>query len=160
MKLIHNATRSALLAGLALALFAGLGAAATAADMTKAVDYRQNIMKSIGANAADIGLMLKGEVPFSDAQVAAHATAINALAKIIPDAVPAGSDVGKTYAKPEIWTHMDEFKKYAAALETESAKLIKVAEAGGDAKAVQAQVAVMGKEACGACHKAFRKPLQ
>jgi cytochrome c556 len=160
MKLTRNPVRSAVLVGLALLVFAGLGAVATAADMNKAVDYRQNIMKSIGANAADIGLMLKGDVPFSASQVAAHAGAINALAKILPDAIPAGSAVGESKLKPEVFDHLDEFKKYATALDTESAKLVQIAQSGGDAKAVGAQVGVMGKEACGACHKAFRKPLQ
>lgn len=160
MILTQQTIRIAGLVGAALGAFVAAGTIATAADMTKAVDYRQNVMKSIGANAADIGMMLKGDVPFSDTQVVAHATAINALAKIIPDIVPAGSDVGKSNLKPEVWQHMDEFKKYAAALETESAKLIQIAQAGGDAAAVGAQVGAMGKAACGACHKEFRKPLQ
>jgi len=38
----------------------------------------------------------------------------------------------------------------------ESAKLAKVAE-GGDMKAFGAQYKAMAKNACGACHKAFRE---
>lgn len=147
------------LAGFSVLALALGGAAATAADMAKAIQYRENVMKSNGANVADIGLMLKGEVPFSKERVVAHATAINAMAKIIPDLFPAGSDVGKTNAKPELWQHMDEVKTLASRLETESAKLIEVAKTG-DQKAVAAQVGVMGKEACGACHQKFRKPLK
>jgi cytochrome c556 len=153
--------KTAWFAGLSVLAIAVGTAGAMAADMGKAIEYRQNLMKSIGGNAADITLMLKGEVPFSAEQVAAHATAINALAKIIPDAVPAGSgpEAGKTYAKPEIWQKMDDFKAHANTLVTESAKLIQVAKSG-DQAAIGKQVGVMGKEGCGGCHQTYRTPLK
>ncbi len=149
------------LAGLAALVLAGSIAAGKAEDMAKVIEYRQNLMKSNGANAADIGMMLKGDVPFDAKNVVAHAEAIHALSTLIVGAFPKGSgpEAGKTQAKDEIWTHWDDFQKIAMALETESAKLIEVAK-GGDMKAIAAQVGAMGKAGCGACHTAFRKPLQ
>ncbi|HLI11196.1 MAG TPA: cytochrome c [Alphaproteobacteria bacterium] len=135
--------------------------AVLAADMGKVIEYRRNVMKAIGAHAADIVLILKGEVPFGASDILAHAEAINAMSKLVPALVPPGSgpEAGDTNAKPEIWQNMDKFKADAERLQTESAKLVEVAKSG-DMKAIGAQVAVLGKEACGACHKEFRKPLK
>ncbi len=153
--------KTAWLAGLsALVLAAGV-AASGAEDMAKIIDYRQNLMKTNGAQAADIGMILKGEVPFGAENVVAHAEVIHALSKLIPEVFPKGSDAaaGKTRAKDEIWTKWDDFKKDAMALETESAKLVEVAKTG-DMKAIAAQVSAMGKQACGACHEDFRAKSQ
>lgn len=140
---------------------AGWTAAPKAADMAKVIEYRQNVMKSLGSHAADIGLVVKGEVPFKAEHVVAHAEAINAMSKLLPDLTPkgSGSEAGKTRIKDEVWQKPDELKKYVNALQTESAKLVEIAK-GGDMSAIGAQVGVMGKQACGACHEEFRKPAQ
>ena len=154
---MNRIMRTALLAGFsALALAVGV-VASGAEDMAKIIDYRQNIMKSNGAQAADILMIIKGDVPFGATNVEAHAEVIHALSKLVLDAFPKGSGTaaGKTRAKDEIWSDWDGFKKDAMALETESAKLVEVAK-GGDMKAIADQVAVMGKDGCGACHKDFR----
>jgi cytochrome c556 len=137
------------------------GAAAFAQDMGKIIEYRRNVMKSLGAHAGDIVLILKGQVPFGNDHILAQAEAIHAMSKLIPDLVPQGSgtEAGETNALPAIWQNMDKFKALAAKLETESAKLVEIAK-GGDKKAIADQVTVMGKEACGACHHDFRKPQQ
>lgn len=145
---------------LGLAMTVG-GLTASAQDMAKMIEYRQNLMKSIGANAGDIVLMLKGQVPFNAKHVEAHAESIHAMSALIVDATPKGSgqEAGKTRAKDEIWKEWDDFKKYAGVLQTESAKLIEVAKAG-DPKTIGDQVGVMGKQACGACHEEFRVPAK
>ncbi|MFI4988407.1 MAG: c-type cytochrome, partial [Alphaproteobacteria bacterium] len=124
-------------------------------------DYRQNIMKANGVNAADIAMILKGEVPFDAKNVVAHAEAIHALSTLVAAAFPkgSGSGAGKTRAKDEIWTQWDDFTKLAMALESESAKLVEVAKTG-DMKAIAAQVGALGKNACGACHNDFRQAAQ
>ena len=154
---MNRIVRTALLAGFsAVALAAGV-AASGAEDMAKIIDYRQNLMKSNGQQAADIGMILKGDVPFGAMNVVAHAEVIHALSRLVLEAFPKGSGTaaGKTRAKDEIWSDWDGFKKDAMALETESAKLVEVAK-GGDMKAIADQVAALGKNACGACHKDFR----
>jgi len=141
----------------ALALAAGIPASG-AEDMQKIIDYRQNVMKANGAQSADIAMIIKGEVPFGAKNVVAHAEVLHELSMLVLDAFPKGSGpaAGKTRAKDEIWTRWDEFAKDAKAFETESAKLVAVAK-GGDMKAIADQVAALGKEACGACHKDFRE---
>jgi len=148
------------LAILALGVAAG-SAAYAAGDMAKAIEYRRNLMKAIGGHAADIGLIVKGEVPYGAPHILAHAEAINAMSKLIVEATPKGSgpEAGDTNAKDDIWQKWDDFKAAAARLDTESAKLVQVAK-GGDMKAIGAQVAAMGKNACGGCHTEFRKPLK
>lgn len=96
--------KTAWLAGLSVLVLAADVSASGAEDMAKILDYRQNIMKTNGAQAADIGMILKGEVPFGAANVVAHAEVIHALSKLIPDAFPKGSGAaaGKTRAKDEI----------------------------------------------------------
>jgi cytochrome c556 len=134
----------------------------SAQDMSKVIEYRRNVMKANGANAADIVLILKGQVPFNSQHIVAHAQAINEMSKLIPDLVPPGSgpEAGvETNAKPEIWQNMDKFKEFAENLQAASAKLVEVAKSG-DMKAIADQVGVMGKEGCGACHEDFRKPLK
>jgi cytochrome c556 len=154
---MNRIVRTALLAGFsALALAAGV-AASGAEDLAKIIEYRQNLMKTNGAQAADILMIIKGEVPFGAKNVVAHAEVIHALSRLILDAFPKGSGAaaGKTRAKDEIWTDWEGFTKDAMALEMQSAKLVEIAK-GGDMKAIADQVAVLGKDACGACHKDFR----
>ena len=134
-------------------------AAANAQDMGKVIEYRRNLMKADGAHAADILLIMKGQVPFNAEHIVAHAEAIHAMSMLYTDIVPPGSgpEAGDTNALPSIWQNMDRWKEYSLRLQTESAKLVEVAKTG-DKKAIADQISVMGKEGCGACHKDFRKP--
>lgn len=152
---------TACLAGAFGVALAGVALQGQAADMAKAIEYRQNVMKSIGSNVDNIVLMIKGQVPFNAQHVVVFAEDINNLSKLIPDLVPPGSgpEAGDTRAKPEIWQKMDEFKADAEKLTTESAKLIEVAK-GGDQAATFQQAVAMGKDACGGCHESFRKPKE
>jgi len=141
-----------------LALAVG-GAAASAQDMAKVIEYRRNLMKADGAHAADILLIMNGQVPFNGQHIVAHAEAIHAMSMLYLDIVPPGSgpEAGDTNALPSIWQNMDRWKEYTVKLQTESAKLVEVAKTG-DKKAIADQIGVIGKEACGACHQDFRKP--
>ncbi len=154
------AVKSVLAAGLCTTVML-VGAAAYAQDMGKVIEYRRNVMKSLGAHAADIGLILKGQVPYGTDHILAQAEAIHAMSTLVPSLVPPGSgpEAGESNALPAIWQDMDKFKAIAGKLESESAKLVEVAKAG-DKQAIGAQVQVMGKEACGACHQDFRKKPQ
>jgi cytochrome c556 len=158
MRRIIGAVYVAGIFGLALT---GAALEGWAADMAKAIEYRQNVMKINGSSLDNIVLMIKGQVPFNAQQVVVYAETINSLSKIIPDLVPPGSgpEAGDTRAKPEIWQKMDEFKAAAAKLTSESAKLIEIAK-GGDQAATFQQAAAMGKNGCGGCHEPFRKPKE
>jgi cytochrome c556 len=146
--------------GMSLAFLLGGAAAGVAQDKLADVTQRQNFMKAQGADVKAITEYSKGQ---GDQQKAL--TAVNDLlarAPKIADQFPAGTSAtdfpGKTKAKPEIWTDMDNFKKIPTALQGEEVKL-KAAIEGGDPKAVAAQLGATGKAGCGACHSKYRLPL-
>ena len=120
------------------------------------IKYRQAVMKAIGGHTGAIAGVVKGEVSFVG-DVAAHARGINEMSKLITHMFPAGTDnvtMKDTRALPAIWEDKGKFDAAAKGLESESAKLIDVAQ-GGDVAAIGAQLQNVGK-ACGACHKPFR----
>lgn len=134
---------------------AGVVSGVSAADEpAMTIGYRQTVMKGLGAHITAVAMVAKGEVSHAG-DVAAHAQAMAALAKMIPAGFPKGSDAGaKTGAKAEIWKDWDKFVAAAKTLEDQSMKLAEVA-AGGDVGAIGAQLGEVGK-ACGGCHEPFR----
>ncbi|MBT3306197.1 MAG: cytochrome c [Alphaproteobacteria bacterium] len=123
-----------------------------------AIKHRQSVMKAVGGHMGAMAAILKGQVPFTK-DLKGHAHAMAELAKIAARVFPEGSDFGETRAKEDVWSKPKEFAKVVQAFITESAKLAKVSE-GGDMAAFGAQFKAMGKNACGACHKAFREKKQ
>jgi len=152
--------KNVLTIGMALALagvMAGLSASTAFAQGNAAgvIQYRQKVMSAQSGHLGGIGQILKNGLDFT-AHIPQHAQAIADLAKLIPDLFPDGTQKGKTDALSEIWQDRDDFKDKARALETEAAKLARVA-LSGDASAIGPQVKKVGK-ACGACHKKYRQP--
>jgi cytochrome c556 len=149
---------TAMVAGAVLATGV-LSGAAQADDAMNVIAYRQNVMKGIAAHITQIAMVAKGEVSFTD-QVAGNARSIATSAMAIPSVFPEGTAMGatdaKTEAKPEIWQQWDKFTAAAENLQVQANKLADIAEGGGDAAAIGAQLGELGK-ACGGCHDAFRK---
>lgn len=143
---------------IAVVLAATLGAPSQAADEpANLIKYRQATMRAVGAHMAMIVAPLSGEVSFTN-EIADNALAINQLSKNLARLFPEGSGekAGETRALPSIWAKWDKFEAAIKTLDEESAKLAEVAESG-DMAAIGAQVAVLGKQGCGGCHKPFRK---
>ena len=145
--------------GAMAAVMAGTGivsGASAADDPAKVIGYRQAVMKGLAAHITAVAMVAKGEVSYAG-HVAGHAQSMAALAKLIPEVFPAGSEKAEgveTEAKPEVWKEWDKFAAAAKTLEEQSAKLAEVA-AGGDVAAIGAQLGEVGK-ACGGCHDPFR----
>lgn len=143
---------------LAMGVCAGLAQQALAAgEPENVIKYRQSVMGALGGHAGAIAGVVKGEVGFTD-HVAAHARAISETSKLVVEVFPEGtSDAAgfDTRALPKIWEDWSGFKEAAEKLEAESAKLVEIAENGGDTRAIGAQFVAVGK-ACGGCHKPFR----
>lgn len=151
--------------GLAVIVGAGFFAiqeftgSASADDMQAAVDARQALMKDNSAKMKAMGAVI--ETKSGDmAAMAQLAAGLQANAMKIPDLVPKGTSLadmpGKSYAKPEIWDHIDDFKAAAAVLATEAGKLADAAKSG-DMAAFAAQYDITGEKACGGCHTQFRQ---
>ena len=153
-KLLGAAAFGALAAMIAFTTVTTVGAADEPANVIK---YRQKVMSGISAHIGSIAAVLSGEVSYTG-HVAAHARAMHDASLMIDDIFPAGSGVGETRAKPEIWQNRAKFEAATKAFQAASKELARIAETG-DMAAVGAQLNKVG-EACGGCHKPFRKKKQ
>lgn len=122
----------------------------------KAVDYRQSVMTLIGANFKPMGAMVKGDIPFDAAAFARYAKDMDAVAHLdVLRGFPEDSEGEGSDAKGEIWLDWADFKSKLGDMQTESAKLAKVA-AEGDQGAIKAQFSDTAK-ACKSCHKQYKQ---
>jgi cytochrome c556 len=124
-------------------------------DAASVISYRQKVMSAVGAHMGSIGAVLKAEVSFSG-HVAGHARALQAASLMAADIFPPGSGIGETRAKAEIWQKWADFEKAVKAFQDATGKLVEAADSG-DMAAVGAAMGNLG-QACGGCHKPFRKP--
>ena len=139
-----------------LSLLLLLARPAAGADQPSAVvQYRQNVMKSLGSHMRALAALSKGEVSFPE-QAGVHAAAVSALSPLIPLLFPPGTgpDHAKTGARSEAWSDEKGFKAAAAHLDVEAKKLATLA-AGHDRGATRAQLEAVNK-ACTACHQSYR----
>jgi cytochrome c556 len=83
------------------------------------------------------------------------AKTVELLSKLPWEGFVEGSERGDTRAKDDIWFEDEKFKRYANELQFKSAGVTAAAESG-DLKRFKAAVGQM-RDACNACHKAFRK---
>jgi cytochrome c556 len=133
-------------------------ASAQAQDDEVYIEHRQKVMKAISGHAGAIGDILKNKLPYTSS-IVAHAQALQLTSTVIEDAFKHQVTEGKTDAKPEIWQDWDKFAAAAKTLGEESGKLADAAQSG-DMDAVGALAKDFGKNACGGCHKSFRKPKE
>lgn len=143
-------TTTAIAAGVA-AMFA-IGFVSTsgmAQDAMAAYTARHDLMKSNGAS------MQKINQATDMAAVKEAVATLQSNATKLSDAKlwPAGSNVGESRAKPEIWQNMADFQAKLGNLKAEEAKLASATDVQG---AKDQAKAVLG--ACGACHNAYRGP--
>ena len=125
------------------------------------IKFRQSGYTFMGWNMGKIkGQVIDNPANYNKEQVIAAANAIAGIANSGMGALYApGTDKGKgwkeTRLKSEFFQQQDEVKLVATAFVKEANELAKVA-AGGDVAAIKAQFAKVG-DACGACHKKFRR---
>lgn len=121
------------------------------------IQYRQKVMTSISANNGAIGDILKHKLPYQQ-HILVHAQEIQRMSTVIAEAFKKEITAGKTDAKPEIWKEWNKFTAAADTMGREAAQLATVAQSG-DMDAIGAQAKKLG-EACGSCHKPYRKPRE
>lgn len=114
---------------------------------------RQKIMKN---NAANVKELLRKEKAGKVKEIAVNARRIANNLNRVGTLFPAGSTSDKSRAKPEIWQEKAKFERDRKAAIATAQELEDVA-ASGNAAAVASQVKKLG-DACGTCHKSFRKP--
>jgi len=129
-----------------------------AIDAQGAVKARVDHFKTMGRAFKTIRDGM-GNPALDNKMIAAQATIIRDTSAGVVSWFPAGSGPSasvKSDAKPEVWSDAAGFAKAAQKLQTESAKLVTVANAG-DADAIRAQVRATGGT-CKGCHDTYRVP--
>ncbi|MBL8643498.1 MAG: cytochrome c [Rhodospirillaceae bacterium] len=131
-------------------LAALLAAPAAAADNKDIIDYRINIMKTLGEQAAAIGKISQGKVDNAD-NLALHAETIAINVAAAKKAFEA-KVVGGT-ATQAVWDNWGDFITRFTALETAAKDVAAAAKAGGmDA----AKPKMLGLFTCKSCHDVYR----
>lgn len=133
--------------------------AATAVAQKKpdeVIGYRRSAMTMIGWNFSTMSAMVKGKIAFDAKEFARRAERVASLAPQVLEGFAQGSDKGaETDAKPEIWTHFDDFKSKLGDLGEQSKALSDVAQTGDEAK-MKDQFKKLGG-ACKACHDKYKQ---
>ena len=132
------------------------GAALAADEPANLIKYRQNVMKSVGANISNLAMAAKGEIS-TLANAPSNAQAIRdglgAAGPLFPEGT--GSEAGKTRTLAAVWERPDEFveamKKSVAAADAMIA-----AANSGELGQIQQALGALGKT-CGGCHDNFRE---
>lgn len=121
-----------------------------------AFDHRVDVMKRMGrALYVTIGKVVRGKAELGPATAEAAETIVT-LSAGIPTLFPAGSAVGDSRAKPEIFAAGPRVQELAAAVRQAAAGLAAAAKSGD--KAALAAAYKAQDDACEACHRDFRKP--
>lgn len=137
--------------GLALATVLVGSSAAVYADDQDVIDYRRHIMKTMGEQAASIGMILQQKAPADNFATHVKILAVTAAtAKKAFEPKVQGGD-----AKPEVWSNWADFSKKMDALVAATDDLAKTAASGGLAAA---QPKVQSALTCKGCHDMYRVP--
>jgi cytochrome c556 len=143
---------------IALSGLFSLAVAATAAAQMKpddVIEYRRSAMTMVGWNFKPMGAMVKGKIPFDAREFAKRADRVALLTPQLLEGFAKASDKGaETDAKPEIWTHFDDFQSKLNDLINESKTLSEVAKSG-DEGTMKEQFKKLGGT-CKACHDKYK----
>ncbi len=128
-----------------------------AATGTQAIKERQEAMEGIGTAMKTLGAIAKQQTPFDADVVKASAETIANHLNTAADLFPEGSDAGdvETWAKAEIWSDHENFRKDFETAEAAAVAMQSVTEEAAFGPALGA----LGN-ACKTCHDTYRRPKQ
>lgn len=117
--------------------------------------YRQSWFALVAGNFGPMAAMLKGDMPYDEARMQAHASDLSALMSVdVMRGFGPGSDKGTTRAKPEIWENKEDFQSKMDDMAKAVAELNTAAQAG-DKKMIGQKFGATG-QACKACHDDYK----
>ena len=116
------------------------------------VEYRQEVMSTIGGTMGALGKILKQEVDRS-ADIAPLSAALDELATTAQNVFPEGSEGGD--ALPIIWEQTEDFAEGLAKFK-EAASAFREAAASGDMAQIGPAVGNLGRT-CRGCHQEYRE---
>jgi cytochrome c556 len=143
------------LALIVLAAAAAIPAHAQFRKPEDAVKYRQSVMYVMGTNFySRVGAMANGRIPYDAKLAQDYADVVVTMSKLPwPAFTPDTNGVGRTDAKPEVWTETAKFNDSRDKMLAEVGKL-QAASRTGDLDALRAAYRSTGA-ACKNCHDAF-----
>lgn len=122
---------------------------------SRAIQYRQGVYHAMGWNFGPMNAMVRGKIPWNQAEFAKRASRIAFYSQQLLEGFPPGSDTGaKTDAKPAIWQNFDDFKAKMQNFENAAATMAKVTQ--GNDQAASKQAFIDTAKACKACHEKYR----
>ncbi len=127
-----------------------LGLSSAQAADKDVIDYRQNLMKSLGAHASGLGAIAQNKVPYAD-NLAYHADAIAAAADAALLAFEQNLPGGTSAAN--IWEDWDDFEARFMSLASAAREVAAAARSGGMA---EAGPKMGGLFICKSCHDTYR----
>ena len=146
-------TRRRIWSAIAVAAVVAISAAAMTA--TEAIKQRQEEMEGVLNGMKTLGAIAKKEQPFDAEVVRATATEIAAHLVQAAELFPEGSDQGdvQTWAKPEIWTDLENFDEIMTSTHQAAVELQSVTQ-------TDAFPPALGKlgNGCKSCHDLYRLP--
>lgn len=141
---------------LAVSVTAVAASAVAQKKSDEVIEYRRSVMTMVGWNFSPMNAMVKGKITFDAKEFGQHAERIQFLAPQALEGFAKGSDKGaETDAKPEIWTHFEDFKSKLNDLVEQSKTMSEVAKTGDEAK-MKEQFKKLGG-ACKACHDKYKQ---
>ena len=117
--------------------------------------FRTSTMQALSIHMGLLAAEKKGDIELVADDRRVHGQAVRTLSALLVDLFQHDTSA-RTRAKAEIWTEWDRFAAMTEDLETAANKLAE-ATVGRERAAIDAAIEAVGA-ACGACHKAFRKP--
>jgi cytochrome c556 len=141
----------------AVMLLAVVSPAVSGPDGTEAIKERHEAMEAIGNSIGALAAIAKKEAPFDAAVVKENAEKIADLLQESASLFPEGSDKGdaETWAKAEIWSDPDGFKKALKQCHTAAVEMASVTDPAEFGPA-------LGKlgNGCKTCHDKYRRPKE
>jgi len=128
-------------------------AAAQFAKPEDAIKYRQSAYTLIATHFSRLQPMIKGEVPYDQAQAKANVDLLKTLSTLPWSAFEPGTEGGA--ARPEVWSDTQGFKQAQQTFEENVGKLSAAVDTGDLAK-LRTAFGDTGAS-CKACHDSYRK---
>ncbi len=119
-----------------------------------ALHYRKSAYNVLIWNWMPLANTVRGKTAYVKADFERYAGRVAQIAPMLLEGFPTGSGVGKTEAKPEIWTNWADFQLKMKAFETESAALATLSK-GGDFEKIKVQFGKVGGT-CKSCHDKYK----
>jgi cytochrome c556 len=130
------------------------GSAFAQVKPSEALQYRKDAYHVLLWNWMPLANTVRGKTPYDKAAFEKYSMRVAQIAPMLLEGFPVGSGVGKTEAKPEVWTKWADFKAKMSDFERESNTLSVVAKTG-DFEKIKVQFGKVGAT-CKACHDGYK----